>query len=39
MEVSMKLIREVLRKDMQLGYRMARIVPVQSNSERCLVLR
>ena len=29
----------MLRKDMGLGYRLAKTVPVQSNDERCLVLR
>ena len=28
-----------MKKDMRLGYRMARTVVVQANSERCLVLR
>lgn len=29
----------MLKKDMRMGYRMARNVVVQANSERCLVLR
>ena len=32
-------VRSVLRKDLGLGYRIARKIPIQSNSERCLVLR
>ena len=39
MEVNKKMVRQVFRKDMHLGYRVARTVPVQSNAERCLVLR
>ena len=32
-------VRSVLRKDLGLDYRIARKIPIQSNSERCLVLR
>ena len=32
-------VRSVLRYDLGLGYRATRTVPIQSNSERCLVLR
>ena len=32
-------VRQVMRKEMRLGYREVRTVPIQSNSERCLVLR
>ena len=39
LEVSSKLVRQVMRKDMHLGYRLAKTVPIQSNTERCLVLR
>ena len=39
LSVDLKLIREVFRKDLNMGYRLARTVPIQSNSERCLVLR
>lgn len=39
LEVDDLLVRRVMRKDLKMGYRLARQVPVQSNSERCLVLR
>ena len=39
LQVSSKLVSQVMRKDMRMGYRLARTVPLQSNSERCLVLR
>ena len=39
LEVTRSLTREVMRKEMRLGYRLARMVAAQSNSERCLVLR
>ena len=39
MEVTQKTVRQVMRKDLHMGYRLARTVPVQGNSERCLVLR
>ena len=32
-------VRSVLRNDLGLGYRIVRKVPIQANSERCLVLR
>ena len=32
-------VRQVLRKDMHMGYRFAKEVPVQCNTERNLVLR
>ena len=38
LEVSKRLISIVLRKDMGMGYRLAKTVPLQSNLERCLVL-
>lgn len=38
-EVSTKLVRRVFRKELQMGYRLAKGVPVQSNIERALVLR
>jgi hypothetical protein len=28
-----------MRKDLHFGYRLAKTVPIQGNSERCLVLR
>ena len=39
LEVTRTLTSNVMRKDMRLGYRLARNVVVQANSERCLVLR
>ena len=38
-EMSEKLIRRVMKKELRMGYRLAKTVPVQGNSERCLVLR
>ena len=38
-EVDLLLVRQVMRKDMRLGYRLAKAVAVQCNTERCLVLR
>ena len=32
-------VRQVLRKELRMGYRMAKSVALQANSERCLVLR
>ena len=32
-------VGKIFRKDLRIGYRLAKTVPVQSNSERCLVLR
>ena len=37
LEVRDTLVRQVMRKDLQLGYRQAKIVSIQSNSERALV--
>ena len=39
LEVSIKQTRLVMRKDLAMGYRMVKTVPMQGNSERCLVLR
>ena len=39
LEVKREEVRSVLRTDFGLGYRMAKKVPIQSNSDRCLVLR
>ena len=39
LEVPKKLVSKVMRKDMGIGYRLAKMVPVQCNVERCLVLR
>ena len=33
------MVSFVMRKKMRLGYRLTRTVPIQANSERCLVLR
>ena len=33
------LTRQVMRKDLCMGYRRAKIVTIQNNSERCLVQR
>ena len=37
--LSKTLVMKVLKDELGLGYRMARDVPLQGNSERCLVLR
>ena len=39
LEVQHSEVRSVLRDDLGLGYRIAKKVPIQSNLERCLVLR
>lgn len=39
LEVSTQLVRQVFRKELYMGYRVAKAVAVQSNSERALVLR
>ena len=39
LEVSLPLVRKTMRKELRMGYRRAATVPVQANSERCLVLR
>ena len=39
LEVGPLLVRRVMRKDMHMGYRRAANVPIQSNLDRCLVLR
>ena len=38
-ELSLPKVRESLKTELGLGYRRAKKVPVQCNSERCLVLR
>lgn len=38
-QLSASTIRKVMRKEMRLGYRKARTVTIQCNSERCLVMR
>ena len=37
--VTAKQVKSIMKDEMGLGYRMSRKVPVQSNSERCLVMR
>ena len=39
LEVSTKLVRFVFRKELAMGYRVAKAVPAQCNLERVLVLR
>ena len=39
MSVALSKVSKVLRKDLKMGYRLAKTVPTQSNTERCLVLR
>ena len=39
LEVGLRFVQKVMRKDLSMGYRLAKTVPIQSNSERCLVLR
>jgi len=39
LQVNLKLVRSVMRKDLNMGYRLAKKVPIQSNLERTLVLR
>ena len=38
-DVTLPHIRQVLKKEMRMGYRKSSVVPVQSNLPRCLVLR
>ena len=38
LDVKREEVQSVLRNDLGLGWRMVKKVPVQSNSERCLVL-
>ena len=39
MEVNTELVRHMFRKELGMGYRLAKGVPIQSNLERALVLR
>ena len=39
LEVSLEQVRKTMRKELHMGYRQASTIPVQANSERCLVLR
>ena len=34
-----RFVRSVMRKDLHLGYKRAKTICIQANSERCLVLR
>ena len=38
LEVQKTLVSKVMRKDMRIGYRLAKTIPAQCNLERCLVL-
>ena len=38
-EVTTEQVKKIMKEELGLGYRLARRIPVQSNSERCLVLR
>ena len=38
-DVALPHIRQVLKKEMRMGYRKSGVVPIQSNLPRCLVLR
>ena len=38
-DVSEKLIRKTMKWDMKMSFRLAKRVPKQGNTERCLVLR
>ena len=38
-EINNLQVRQILKKELGLGYRTVKNVPMQSNSERCLVLR
>ena len=39
LDVSLLQVQQVLKQDLKYSYRRARKVPLQGNSERCLVLR
>ena len=39
LEVNSHLVQQVFRKELHMGYRTAKTVPIQSNHERSLVLR
>ena len=38
-DASEKLIRQTMKRDMRMSFRLAKRVPKQGNTERCLVLR
>ena len=39
LDLTVAHVQRALRKDLGLGYRRMRKIPIQGNSERCLVLR
>ena len=39
LDVSLLQVQKVLKQDLKYSYRRSRKVPLQGNSERCLVLR
>ena len=39
LEVTPTQVKVILKAELGLGYRMAKKIPVQCNTERCLVLR
>ena len=39
LSVKPNVVRRIMRKVLHMSYRIARTIPVQGNSERCLVLR
>ena len=39
LDLNVAQVQRALRKDLGLGYRRVRKIPIQGNSERCLVLR
>ena len=38
-DVELQRIRTIMKKDLGLTYRITRKIPIQANSQRCLVLR
>ena len=38
-EITLEQVKTIMKDELGLGYRLTRRIPVQSNSERCLVLR
>ena len=38
-DIKVQQVRDIMKDELGLGYRLTRKVPVQGNSERCLVLR
>ena len=39
LDVSVYQVKKIMKDDLNMGYRLTKKVPVQANSERCLVLR